>query len=324
MYKTSVILGKFMPPHFGHLYMIDTALALSEHVILLVYTMESEPICGFLRFQALNEHYMSEPNITVKWVEKDLPQQPDEHPDFWNIWKDELNASAGTKIDCMFGSEDYVKTLGEILGCNHYIVDIDRKVVPTSGTACRNNPEEEWENIIPEFRKNLVKKIAIVGGESVGKSTLTKLLATAFKTNYVSEYGRVHCTIKDPNTFTTQDFTIISKTQQHLVDDAIKTSNRFLFCDTETIMTQSFHKLMLGELSVELGERIQRENYHHYFLLAPSIPFFQDGTRLFPDHGQEHFQMIINLLNIYNKSYTIIYEPDITARVNIIKKSLQS
>ena len=65
-------------------------------------------------------------------------------------------------------------------------------------------------------------------------------------------------------------------------------------------------------------------NYYHYFLLAPSIPFFQDGTRLFPDHGQEHFQMIINLLNVYNKSYTIIYDPDITARVNIIKKSLHS
>ena len=324
MYKTSVILGKFMPAHYGHLYMIDTALALSEHVILLVYTMESEPINGFLRFKALSEHYMDEPNITVKWVEKDLPQQPDEHPDFWNIWKDELISSAGTVIDCMFGSENYVKTLGEILECKHYIVDIDRIVVPTSGTACRNNPTEEWDNIIPEFRKNLVKKIAIVGGESVGKSTLTKLLATAFKTNYVHEYGRDHCLIKDPNTFTTEDFIMISKTQHHLVKDAIKSSNKFLFCDTETIMSQSFHKLMLGYLSVELGERIHRENYYHYFLLAPSIPFFQDGTRLFPDHGQEHFQMIINLLNVYNKSYTIIYDPDITARVNIIKKSLHS
>jgi NadR type nicotinamide-nucleotide adenylyltransferase len=303
--------------------MIDTAIALSDHVVLLVYTMESEPICGFLRFQALSEHYLCVSKITIKWIEKDLPPQPDEHPDFWDIWRNEIQTSTGKDIDCIFGSEDYVKTLGDVLECKHYIVDIDRKVVPTSGTACRNNTDVEWENIIPEFRKNLVKKIAIVGGESVGKSTLTKLLATAFKTNYVSEYGREHCLIKDPNTFTTEDFIIISKTQQHLVSEAIKTANKFLFCDTETVMTQSFHKLMLGDYSIELSERIMRENYHHYFVLAPSIPFFQDGTRLFPDHGQEHFQLIINLLNMYNKSYTIIYEPDITKRVGLIKNIIE-
>jgi HTH-type transcriptional repressor of NAD biosynthesis genes len=313
-----------MPPHFGHLYMIDTALALSEHVFLLVYTMEKEPLNGFLRYEALHQHYLSTPNITVVWIEKDLPQYPEEHPDFWKIWKEELILRAGEDIDCVFGSEEYVKTLSNLLDCKHYIVDIERTIVPTSGTACRADYFKEWENIIPEFRRYLVKKVAILGGESTGKSTLTKLLATAFKTNYVEEYGREHCTIKDPRDFTSKDFTVISKTQDHLVSDAIKNSNKYLFCDTETVITQSFHQMMLGELSVDLGERILRENYDFYFVLAPSIPFFQDGTRLFPDHGQDHFQLIINLLTLYNKSFHVIYEPDLTRRIGLIKKYIEN
>lgn len=323
-YKNSVIIGKFMPPHYGHLYMIDTAVALSDHVYLLVYTMTKEPIPGQFRYEALEKHYRSTPNITVKWINEDLPQYPDEHLLFWEIWTKELKKRTGVEIDCVFGSEEYVKTLGDLLNCNHYIVDIERKVVPTSGTSCRKDFFAEWDNIIPEFRKYLVKRVAILGGESTGKSTLTKLLATAFKTNYVEEYGREHCEMKDPSTFTTEDFTIISKTQNFLVSIALETSNKYLFCDTESVTTQGFHQMMLGELSDELALNITREKYDFYFLLAPSIPFVQDGTRLFPNHGQDHFQLLMNLLSRYNKSFHVIYESDLNKRVNMIKNIIEN
>jgi HTH-type transcriptional repressor of NAD biosynthesis genes len=308
-----------MPPHYGHVFMIETALVHSEEVYLLVYTMETEPLDGNQRFTALRHHFHGTPNLIVKWIEKPMPQEPGDHPDFWEIWKDDISAQVGKKIDCVFGSENYVKTLAENFGCKHFIVDIKRKIVPTSGTACRNQTMVEWESIIPEFRGRMVKKICFVGGESTGKSTMARVMAKVFKTDYVEEYGRKYCETKPPSKFETHDFVAIATVQELNAHLMSKSANRLLFCDTDTIITQAFHKLYLGEFSDELDKIIANSEYFHYFLLAPTIPFEQDGTREFEKERKQQFKLIKQLLEKWKRSYTVIEEPDFVRRVDKIK-----
>ena len=45
-YKNGVIIGKFMPLHAGHRYLIETARAQVENLTVLVCSLENEPIPG--------------------------------------------------------------------------------------------------------------------------------------------------------------------------------------------------------------------------------------------------------------------------------------
>jgi HTH-type transcriptional repressor of NAD biosynthesis genes len=318
-YKTGVMLGKFMPPHFGHVFSVETALAHCDKVHLLVYTMKGEPLEGFSRYDALRSHFISEDRLIITWVEKNLPQEPHEDPNFWDIWKHQVESDVQEKIDCFFGSENYVKTMGEICNCDHFIVNIDRKIVPISGTSCRENTSDEWEYIIPEFRHKMVKKICFVGGESTGKSTITKAMAKVFMTNYVEEYGREHCSIKPPSEFTPGDFYAIALEQQKRVSRSAHSSYKYLFCDTDTITTQAFFQLYLKKNSIILDAYISEDDYYHYFLLAPTIEFEQDGTREFESHREEQFVLIKSLLDKWKKPYTVVTESDYLKRVQKIK-----
>ena len=323
-YKNSMILGKFMPPHFGHIYMIETARALSEKVHLLVYTMKSEPVPGKLRYESLRKHFYNDPIVEVKWIEKDIPQYPHEHPDFWNIWKTDVQLQVGTKIDCIFGSEDYVKTLSEYVGCDHYCVDIDRGIVPISGTDCRKIPLHEWRYIIPEIRNHFTKKICFVGGESTGKSTLARMMSKVYQTNYVEEFGREYCLTNPPSEFTTGDFSHIARMQLQRESECISHSNKLLFCDTDAIVTQCFHILYLHKRSEDLDIIIKKSHYDYYFLLAPAIEFEQDGTREMGDQIQTQFQLLREELDRFNRPYTILYSADLHIRVQQVKDVVEN
>ncbi|SUC03853.1 transcriptional regulator NadR [Pasteurella canis] len=54
----------------------------------------------------------------------------------------------------------------------------------------RNNPFHYWKFIPKEVRPFFAKTIAILGGESSGKTVLVNKLATVFNTTSAWEYGR--------------------------------------------------------------------------------------------------------------------------------------
>ena len=99
----------------------------------------------------------------------------------------------------------------------------------------------------------------------------------------------------------------------------MKKSNRYIFCDTDAIVTQAFHKLYLGEFSDQLDSLIQKFSYDHYFLLAPVIDFYQDGTREFEHMRTKQFELLKFLLNKWGRKYTIIEEPDFRKRIEFVK-----
>src|SRR5689334_22401456 len=79
-----------------------------------------------------------------------------------------------------------------------------------------------------------VKRIAITGPESTGKTTLCMQLATHYKTVWVPEYSREYME-KLGRPYTYEDVVHCTRGQMETEDTLIKKANHFLFSDNELI-----------------------------------------------------------------------------------------
>lgn len=305
-YKSGYILGKFFPLTLGHKHLIDSGLEHCEKLTVLICSLNSENIPGELRFSWLKEVYKKEPRITIKHCSEELPQYPEEDTNFWNIWIDVAKRYCPSDIDVILTSENYGETYANYLGIKHHMVDIERRVVPISGTKVRGNPLQNWKFIPNEVKPFFVKRIAVMGPESTGKSTLTANLANYFSTNFVPEYGRLIYEIE--NKVEIKDFIPISKGRQEIEDWMIKSSNKFIFCDTEDITTYIFSKMYCPNEYLETEEYFlnilkEKKKYDLYLLLKPDCQSIQDGTRNFLKEREDHYNVIKNWLKKLDCNY---------------------
>ena len=52
---TGLVIGKFLPPHRGHAFLIETALRQVDRLVVLVCSLEREPIPGWQRVAWLGQ-----------------------------------------------------------------------------------------------------------------------------------------------------------------------------------------------------------------------------------------------------------------------------
>ncbi|MDN3720183.1 nicotinamide riboside transporter PnuC [Roseibium salinum] len=142
------ILGKFLPPHAGHLFACEVARNRVEELTVLVCSHDAEPIRGDLRAEWMRE-CLPQPGCRVVHMHRDIPQEPKEHPEFWSIWKSAILEHHPEPIDWVFGSEPYIHQLAAELGAKPFLVDIERHAVPVSGTDIRSRPDRHWMHIPP-------------------------------------------------------------------------------------------------------------------------------------------------------------------------------
>jgi NadR type nicotinamide-nucleotide adenylyltransferase len=184
------LLGKFMPPHAGHQYLCDMAAGLCDELTILVCSLERESIPGVLRHEWMSALY---PKARVLHCDRDMPQEPADDPQFWDIWRALIASVHPEPIDRVFASERYGERLASELGARFWPVDIDRVCAPVSGTQIRRSPGRYWERIAPPARPWFTRTVVLHGPESTGKSTLAARLATRFGGACVPEFGRAWC-----------------------------------------------------------------------------------------------------------------------------------
>ena len=76
------------------------------------------------------------------------------------------------------------------------------------------------------MRPSFTKRVAILGPESVGKTTLAARLATAYQTVWVPEYGREYCETRPAMDLTLEDLECIGRGQLQLEDEQARHANR--------------------------------------------------------------------------------------------------
>jgi len=268
-----VVIGKFLPPHRGHRFLIESAVDRCERTVVIICGKPTDPIPGELRAAWLRELI---PQAEILLID----DRYDENDS--SVWAKNTIGWLGRAPDAVFTSEHYGDAYAAHMGCAHVMVDHARLTVPCSGTAVRQDPVAMWEYMDPPLRGWFAKRVVIVGAESTGTTTLAMDLASALGTCWVPEYGREYSVIKQDageSVWHTAEFSLIAAEQNRMEDEAARNCNRILICDTDSFATMLWHRRYMGFDSDEVGEIATRRKADLYLLTGDEIPFVQDGLR---------------------------------------------
>lgn len=280
---TGLIIGKFLPPHRGHAFLVETALAQVDRLIVLVCSLEREPIPGERRVGWLREMF---PRVDVLHHGDENPSWPHEHPLFWELWTASIRRLVPSGPDLVFSSEDYGEELARRLGARHVLVDRERRAFPVSGTAVLEDPMSLWEFLPECVRPELVRRVAVVGPESTGKTSLARELAESFSTAWVPEYAREYIDRKYAEARSPpcreEDIPEIARGQLAAEDAAARQANRVLLCDTDLHATWFYAEEYFGSCPGWIREAAAARRYELHLLLDADVPWVEDAQRDLP------------------------------------------
>jgi NadR type nicotinamide-nucleotide adenylyltransferase len=291
--KRGFLLGKFMPPHAGHLSLIRAARALVDELTVLVCWLPGDPIAGETRLTWMRALC---PDCRIVGHGDIVPQEPQDSADFWPIWRGIVAAVHPEPIDYLFAGEDYGAELARQVG--GFFVPLGGRVLglgndPVAGlsaSAVRADPAAHWPYLPAPVQAHYRRTVCLHGAESTGKTTLAARLAQATGALTVGEYGRSHCEAhKEP--LTLDDLLLIGRAQQAMIAAAAEWAGPLLIADTDALMTAAWTEMLLGTRPAELMAAARCDLY---LLLEPDLPWVDDGTRFFSDPADRHrFAMIV-------------------------------
>lgn len=140
----------------------------------------------------------------------------------------------------------------------------------------------------------MVRRIAIIGPESTGKSTLCEQLAAYYGTSWVPEYAREHLLQKGPK-YTYDDLLVIARRQLALEDEISGSTNRpLVFVDTDMYVMKIWAEFVFQRCHQWIIDRIVERKYALYLLCNIDLPWEKDELREYPD-----FEPRAKLFNMY-------------------------
>lgn len=125
-------------------------------------------------------------------------------------------------------------------------------------------------------------KIALFGPESTGKTTLARQLAEYYKTEWVPEFARDYLQEKwDANqqVCTVDDMLPIAYGQTKLENERTLIANKYLFCDTNLMVTKVFSEVYYNYCDTLLHEAACEHKYDLFFLTDIDVPWEIDDLR---------------------------------------------
>lgn len=288
------VLGKFMPPHRGHLHLIRVARQMVDRLYVIVESVKNEPIPSQLRVQWIKEMSL---DCHVLHLKTHHPQDPKESSSFWTDWSQTLFQIIPEKPDLIFASEDYGQKLATLMGIQCIPVDKDRIACPISATAIRKDPFGSWEYIPKKIRPYFVKKVAILGPESSGKTTLCQQLSEHYESCFVPEFARQYLEYfkRDP---LLSDMKVIAKGQSAAENSLAYEANKILFCDTDPLSTLLWSETLFDDNNPYIYELAQQHHYDLSLLIKPDNPWVEDSIRYTPQGQQLFFE---KCLSYYSK-----------------------
>lgn len=304
-----LILGKFLPPHAGHLHLIDVARARVERLTVIVGSLAREAIPGARRVDWLRE---LRPGVEFLSLTDENPQLPHEHPRFWEIWTESIRRLMPSGPDLVFSSEQYGDELARRLAARHVLVDLERAAVPVSGSAIRAEPLRHWAFLPAPVRPWFAARIAIVGSESTGKTTLARALAERWKTAWVPEFARGYLEERGPvdaapgetSICTIDDIEPIGRGHLASEDRFARECDRVLFCDTDLTVTEVLSTEYFGTCPTWVSAASREPSrYALTFLTGIDVPFEADWQRDRPHKREEMHEKFRAALEVRRRPY---------------------
>ena len=124
-----------------------------------------------------------------------------------------------------------------------------------------------------------MNKVALIGPESSGKTTLARYLARRYNGTYVPEYAREYVERKGTTDVTFDELCDIAKHQIEEIKLIANSQKPIAFFDTELIVTKIWFEYAFGHVPEWLNEAILRYPMDVYLLTYPDLPWIPDPAR---------------------------------------------
>mgnify|MGYP006281004579 CR=1 FL=1 len=151
----------------------------------------------------------------------------------------------------------------------------------------------------------MIKRVAITGPESTGKSDLTVRLAEHFRTVWVPEYARMY--LEDLNRdYYQEDILLIAQGQKKLSEEIEPRANRIMFSDTEMLVAKIWSEFKYGSCHPWILWALENQQFDLYLLTNIDLPWRDDPLREHPDKREVLFHIYLKELKNLGKPFEII------------------
>ncbi len=158
-----------------------------------------------------------------------------------------------------------------------------------------------------------MKRFAITGPESSGKTTLAIALAEQYAGIFMPEFARGYLEQKN-GVYSREDLDRIAEKQLALWEEV--SAENLLFCDTEMLVLKIWSEFKYGRCSTFILEAFGNQQFEHYFLCRPDIEWEEDPLRENPENREELFERYLTELKKQGLPFTIV-EGNLENRINM-------
>ncbi|WP_296245860.1 MULTISPECIES: multifunctional transcriptional regulator/nicotinamide-nucleotide adenylyltransferase/ribosylnicotinamide kinase NadR [unclassified Psychrobacter] len=331
MYESGLMIGYFEPLHLGQMRSILDAAGQAKTLHIVV-----------------TAHPTPHPNFTItlqdkaRWLQMacaDLPfihiYTTDEielplHENFADVTIDiaASNAKLQRLIEALALPAETVLFVAE----NHPLAQSDisgQLVMPVVTTplqsefdsyAIARDPVAHWPALHPQVRSDYTKTVAIVGGESSGKTTLVHKLANYYGASFALEMGRLYVgTDLGGSEIGLQysDYGPIALNHAQAIRKATAMATApVTIIDTDFVTTQAFCEEYEGQTHPFVAACIDEFRLDHTIMLDNNTPWIDDGMRSLgtPEARGRFEQRLLDIFARHDIKPHTIDKPDYDAR----------
>ena len=293
MQSVGFIIGHFEPLHLGHIRTILHASGQVKDLYVLI-TTHPEPNPNFCIDIKDKARWLSMAFADLPFVHVGLlpdiitPTYEDNHD---NLSVADVNQVLANILQRFPALSDASQPPVLFVDETHPLVGLSL-IVPLvttprqhgfNSSKIHNNPALYWSAIHPQARGDYTKTVALVGGESSGKTTLLHKLVNYYGASYALEMGRLFVQTDLGGTelgMQYDDYPLMATDHEQAIREAKRLAPAPLtLVDTDFVTTQAFCEEYEGKTHPFLSACIDEFKVDYTLMLANNTPWVADGMR---------------------------------------------
>ncbi|MFT7029941.1 MAG: NadR type nicotinamide-nucleotide adenylyltransferase [Marinoscillum sp.] len=151
----------------------------------------------------------------------------------------------------------------------------------------------------------MIRRIAVIGPESTGKSEICQHLARIYETEWVPEFARFYLD-RLGRPYEQEDLLQIAQGQMIWEDDKADQAEEYLFCDTNMIVMKIWSDHKYGTTDSWIEQELASRKYDFYLLANIDLIWRPDPQREHPKHRKHFFEIYENYLKEHQMPYGIV------------------
>ena len=335
MYDTGVMIGHFEPLHLGHMRSILNAAGQAKtlHIVITAHPFAHPDFPVTLQDKArwLQLACADLPFIRIHTTdEAGLPF----HEPFANASLD--IAASNAPLQRLIETIALPKETVLFVSANHPWAQNETQhqaqesllwqiaTTPLSSEfdshAIAQNPVAHWSAIHPQARGSYTKTVAIVGGESSGKTTLVHKLANYYGASFALEMGRLYVGTDLGGSEVGLQYSdygpIVLNHAQAIREAVAHATAPVTIIDTDFVTTQAFCEEYEGRTHPFVAACADEFRLDYTIMLDNNTPWVDDGMRSLgtPEARGRFEQRLIDIFARHRIEPYMIDQPDYDAR----------